>query len=193
MKLNVGTYLNKGKYRIEKVLGQGSFGITYLATVNIVGTLGTIASSTKVAIKEFFMREVNGRNEETVTILTGKERNMLLLDIIPFDICFGSQWEKAIPMMIEAGTTISIRKSDSFDFVGTDFVSGKISNRIHLIDLIEDLGYAPKEIECTVEVGTSLEYIIFEVTDKSTGKSKSYSIENLTSLHWEACKEEEWT
>lgn len=67
MKLNVGTYLNKGKYRIDKVLGQGSFGITYLATVNIVGTLGTIASSTKVAIKEFFMHEINGRNEETVT------------------------------------------------------------------------------------------------------------------------------
>ena len=67
MRLSIGTYLNNGKYRIEKVLGQGSFGITYLAVVNIVGVLGSIPSSTKVAVKEFFMREVNGRNEDTVT------------------------------------------------------------------------------------------------------------------------------
>ncbi len=74
MNLTIDTYLNKGKYRIEKVLGQGSFGITYLATVNIVGTLGTIPSSTKVAVKEFFMREVNGRHEDTVT--TGSKQGI---------------------------------------------------------------------------------------------------------------------
>lgn len=67
MRLTDGTYLNRGNYRINKVLGQGNFGITYLATVNIVSALGTIPSSTKVAIKEFFMREVNGRHEDTVT------------------------------------------------------------------------------------------------------------------------------
>lgn len=126
-------------------------------------------------------------------ILTGKERNLLLLDIVPFDIYFGPKWGKSIPKMIEAGTTIPTRKSESFDFVGTDYVSVKIGNRNHSIDLIKDLGYAPKEIECKVEVGSSLKDIKFEIADKSMGKSKSYSIKNLTSLHWEAWKEEEWT
>ena len=92
---------------------------------------------------------------------------------------------------IEAGTTIPTRKSDSFDFVGTDFVSVRIGNRIHLIDLIKALGYAPKEIECTVEV-SSLGNIKFEIVDKSTGRSKSYSIKNLGMLHHEAWKEPEW-
>ena len=126
------------------------------------------------------------------SILTGKERNLLLLDIVPFDIDFGPKWGQSIPKMIEAGTTIPTRKSDSFDFVGTDFVSVKIGNRNHLIDLIKDFGYAPKEIECTVEV-SSLDNIKFEIADKSTGRSKSYSIKNLSMLHHEAWKEPEWT
>lgn len=126
-------------------------------------------------------------------ILTGKESNILLLDILPFDIQFGPHWGKSIPKMIEAGTTIPTRKSDSFDFVGTDYVAVRIGNRNHLINLIKDFGYAPKEIECTVEVGSAINDIRFEITDKSTGKSKSYSIKNLTMLHYEAWKEPEWT
>ncbi len=67
MRLAVGTYLQRGKYRIEKVLGQGSFGITYLASVNLVGELGSLPTNTMVAIKEFFMRDINGRIDGTVT------------------------------------------------------------------------------------------------------------------------------
>lgn len=65
--LQPGNTLQGGKYRIEKVLGQGSFGITYLAsyTTTIEGALGKMAVDIKVAIKEFFMSEVNQRNEQT--------------------------------------------------------------------------------------------------------------------------------
>lgn len=57
------------EYRIEKVLGQGSFGITYLATtsVEVTGPLGILTADVQVAVKEFFMREVNGREGSTVT------------------------------------------------------------------------------------------------------------------------------
>ena len=54
----IGTKLN-GKvyqYEIVKVLGQGSFGVTYLASVKISGDLGSIDAF--VAIKEFFMSEL---------------------------------------------------------------------------------------------------------------------------------------
>lgn len=60
----------KGKsyqYLIEKVLGQGSFGITYLASVRMSGALGSIDANIKVAIKEFFIRDINGRSDATVT------------------------------------------------------------------------------------------------------------------------------
>lgn len=66
--LSIGTIV-KGKaysYKIRKVLGQGSFGITYLASVKMSGALGTLDTEVFVAIKEFFMKEINGREDSTV-------------------------------------------------------------------------------------------------------------------------------
>ncbi len=63
------TLLHGGSYdyKIVKTLGQGSFGITYLAAVQMRGELGSIDATVYVAIKEFFMHEVNGRDGSTVT------------------------------------------------------------------------------------------------------------------------------
>ena len=49
MQLTHNSLLQGGKYRIERVLGQGGFGITYLGE--------QVALGRKVAIKEFFMKE----------------------------------------------------------------------------------------------------------------------------------------
>lgn len=67
--LNSGTVLH-GKsyeYKIIKTLGQGTFGITYLASVKMTGGLGSLDSEILVAVKEFFMRDFNGRNDSSVT------------------------------------------------------------------------------------------------------------------------------
>lgn len=57
--LPVGSIINSPNYsyHIEKVLGQGAFGITYLASTSVAmqGDLGTIHSEIKMAVKEFFM------------------------------------------------------------------------------------------------------------------------------------------
>ncbi len=63
-------YVLKSKlynYRIEKVLGQGTFGITYLARIELQGGLGNLESSIHVTIKEFFMKEISGRDGTSVT------------------------------------------------------------------------------------------------------------------------------
>ena len=52
--------LQGGKYRIERVLGQGGFGITYLAMQSSL--------QRKVAIKEFFMKDFCSRDEATSTM-----------------------------------------------------------------------------------------------------------------------------
>lgn len=49
------------------VLGQGTFGITYKAKVEMKGALGRLDSNMYVAVKEFFMKEVNGRENSSVT------------------------------------------------------------------------------------------------------------------------------
>ena len=56
-------------YTIEKKLGEGTFGITYLATtrIKVSGILGELETTIQVAIKEFFMHDLNGRAGNTVT------------------------------------------------------------------------------------------------------------------------------
>ena len=61
--LSSGTLLQHETYRIEKVLGQGGFGITYLATdMNL---------QRKVAIKEFFPKDFCDRDESTSQVTLG--------------------------------------------------------------------------------------------------------------------------
>lgn len=57
----------KQEYIIEKVLGQGTFGITYLAKFKqqVKGVMGGGTVTSHVCIKEFFMKELNSRDEST--------------------------------------------------------------------------------------------------------------------------------
>lgn len=67
MNLTEGTTLKDGKYTIKKVLGKGSFGITYLASAKfkIKESLGEIEVTSDVAVKEFFMSDISSRGENS--------------------------------------------------------------------------------------------------------------------------------
>lgn len=60
MELKAGTSLQGGKYRIERVLGKGGFGITYLAYQKGLNRY--------VAVKEFFMSDYCNREESTCAV-----------------------------------------------------------------------------------------------------------------------------
>ncbi|MBO7570066.1 MAG: serine/threonine protein kinase, partial [Bacteroidaceae bacterium] len=70
--LPVGTTLQGGKYRIERVLGQGGFGITYLAKYTSNGR--------KVAIKELFVNQeglaINDRNGSEVVVTSSMNQEL---------------------------------------------------------------------------------------------------------------------
>ena len=63
--LQQGSTLQGGRYRIERVLGQGGFGITYLAE--------DCVTRQNVAIKEFFMKEYCSRDGSTSHVTLGTE------------------------------------------------------------------------------------------------------------------------
>ena len=69
--------LCNGKYRIEKVLGQGGFGITYKAIMKetISGSLGNMEVDIPVAIKEFFVKGVCQRDGDSTTISVSNTEN----------------------------------------------------------------------------------------------------------------------
>lgn len=60
--LQQGITLQNGKYTIEKVLGQGGFGITYLAEQTMLNR--------KVAIKEFFLKDLCTRKDDSSVSIT---------------------------------------------------------------------------------------------------------------------------
>ena len=69
--LQSNTTLQGGKYRIERMLGQGGFGITYLAT--------QVSLNRNVAIKEFFMKENCQRatDDRTMTVPSDGSRGLV--------------------------------------------------------------------------------------------------------------------
>ena len=66
--LQPNTTLQGGKYRIERVLGQGGFGNTYSGYNTVFDE--------RVAIKEFFMQGINDRDGDTGSVSVSLERNL---------------------------------------------------------------------------------------------------------------------
>ena len=80
MQLPNNSSLKKGKYQIVRCLGQGGYGITYLAikTEEIKGDLGTFPMSVPVAIKEFFVKTYCTRDDLTHNVVVHTEEGKAL-------------------------------------------------------------------------------------------------------------------
>lgn len=68
----IGTLLQNGKYRIDQYLSSGGFGNTYVAT--------NLIFDEKIAIKEFFMKGINGRIDDSITVSVTLSANQKLFD-----------------------------------------------------------------------------------------------------------------
>ncbi len=125
--LQAGTILH-GTYKIENILGQGSFGITYLAEHTNLGK--------KVAIKEFFMKELNSRGEDGS--ITGMSDSSLSQN-------YCQKFKKEAINLSRLDHPNIVRVTDSFSENGTfyyvmDFIEGQNLNdyiKSHYIDEAE--------------------------------------------------------
>ena len=72
MELKPGIYLQGDKYRIIKVLGNGGFGITYLAEHEMAGR--------NVCIKEFFPKEYYNRTSDSRNVSLGSQGSAPMMD-----------------------------------------------------------------------------------------------------------------
>ena len=122
--LSEGTLLQGGKYKIERVLGQGGFGITYLATQVLLGR--------EVCIKEFFFKQFCERDEGSSRVTLGTKSNRELVD-------------KFMKKFIKEARTISqldhsniIRIHDIFEENGTAYYVMEYHSGGSLGDLVKD-------------------------------------------------------
>ena len=107
MYLPCNTQLQNGKYTIEKILGQGGFGITYLATHNLFGK--------KVAIKEFFFKEFCERESNGLTVTVPTQKNREQVERLK------TKFLKEARMILSLNHPNIIRVMDVFEENGTSY------------------------------------------------------------------------
>ena len=154
MQLKAGTLLQGGKYRIlnaaeilpkhENVeLGQGGFGITYLAEHTALGK--------RVCIKEFFMKELNLRSEDGS--ITGLSEGTLSYN-------YAQKFRKEAMNLAGMEHPNIVRVTDSFDENGTfyyvmDYIEGQ-----NLNEYIKDHALSESEaISIIKDVANALMYM----------------------------------
>lgn len=130
--LSKGSTLQGGKYVIERVLGQGGFGITYLATHSFL--------EKQVAIKEFFPKDFCERNGTTSHITLGNTNTTELV------VKLKEKFLKEAKNISKLNHPNIVAIHDIFEENGTayylmDFIDGTSLN-----DKIKSVGSLPEEM-----------------------------------------------
>ena len=145
--LRADSTLQGGKYRIIEKLGQGGFGITYLAENTLL--------EGKVAIKEFFFKEYCERDDSTsyVTVPTSSNRETVLR--------FKQKFIKEAKTIFRLNHPNIVRIHDVFEENGTayyvmDYIEGE-----SLGDMVKCRGAIPEAeaLGYVKDAASALEYI----------------------------------
>lgn len=137
-----------GKYRIIKILGQGGFGITYLAHHTLLDT--------DVAVKEFFMKDLNNRDEKTGMVSVGSQGSIEIVSR------YKEKFLKEARSLYKLNHPNIVRVLDVFEENGTAYYVMELCNGESLSDL---LGKSPTGLEEHLvlkyirQVASALQYI----------------------------------
>lgn len=82
MNLPNGYLLQKGKYKLKQVIGQGGFGITYKGIwhTEVKGSLGAMRTVVPVCIKEYFFKDYCVRDAYSFRVKVHSDTGKLLFD-----------------------------------------------------------------------------------------------------------------
>ena len=147
MQLRVGALLQDGKYRIEGLLGQGGFGITYLAVQT--------GLNRKVAIKEFFMKEHCNRESDTshVTVPSVGSKDLVLK--------FRQKFVKEAQTIAELDNPNVVSIFDIFEENETAYYVMKYVEGGSLSDIVSEDNPLPEDLAVKYirQIGNALDYL----------------------------------
>lgn len=138
-------------YTIEKALGQGTFGITYLAKAKTQGDHGNIDCSFYVAIKEFFMKDINGRED---TLVASGSNGGLFAD-------YRKKFAREAQNLGKLNHPNIIRVFESFEANNTSYYSMEYIDGGSLDDYITEHQGIPeqKAIDITKQIGNAISFM----------------------------------
>lgn len=152
--LKQGSTLQNGKYEITKVLGSGNFGITYLASTRIAvnGQLGQMNVTVNVAIKEFYMKDLNNRTSDGTTV--EGTQNTLVKN-------YRQKFRKEAENLAKLNHPNIVKVIEVFDENNTTYYVMEYIEGGSLDDYIKQKGHLSEDeaLKCTIEIGSALSYM----------------------------------
>lgn len=147
MTLKQGILLYNNTYRIVRVLGQGGFGITYLAE--------HVRLKKQVAIKEFFPKSLCNRDSDTSQVRTATDANSELVQKLR------KKFLKEAEHIAAMDSAYIVNITDVFEENGTVYYIMDYIEGITLLEVVKKNGplSEQKAIEYISKIGEALSYI----------------------------------
>ena len=145
--LRENTILQGGKYTIISILGQGGFGITYLGVQS--------GLDRKVAIKEFFIREMCKRDDSTNHVTLGTEGSRETVDM------YRQKFLKEARSIAQLNHPNIVRIIDVFEENGTAYYVMEYAEGGSLKDKVKENGSLSEAVATRyiIQVAEALDYI----------------------------------
>ena len=155
--LHNNAILFNGKYRLEKVLGQGGFGITYKAIMKetVSGSLGNMEVDVPVAIKEFFMKDTCEREEGTEKITIPSQGSRALVEL------YRKKFVKEAKNLAQMNPPHIVKVVDVFEENDTVYYVMQYLSGGSLSDYVKQHGALDEAIAIKYiqQIGSALEYM----------------------------------
>lgn len=153
--LTPGTVLQSKNYtyHIERVLGHGAFGITYLVntSISMQGQLGNIITGVKVALKEFYMeKEMKRVGSELVT--TSEDANVET---------YAKKFRREATKLAMLSHPNIVRVLEVFEANNTIYYAMEYLPDGSLSEYVNKKGHLPEQeaIGCIRQIGSALTYM----------------------------------
>lgn len=157
VQLNNNAVLSSGKYRLEKILGQGGFGITYKAIMKetVSGSLGNMEVDVPVAIKEFCMKDTCEREEGTGKITVPSQGSRVLVEL------YRKKFVKEAKNLAQMNHPHIVKVVDVFEENDTVYYVMQYLSGGSLSDYVKQHGALDEAIAIKYiqQIGSALEYM----------------------------------
>ena len=150
-------YLQNQKYKIEKIIGQGGFGITYKAIMKetVTGSLGNMEVDVSVAIKEFFMKDTCEREEGTGKITVPSQGSRAVVEL------YRKKFVKEAKNLAQMNHPHIVKVVDVFEENDTVYYVMQYLSGGSLTDYVKQHGALDEAIAIKYiqQIGSALEYM----------------------------------
>lgn len=157
MNLPSGFLLQKGKYKLMNVIGQGGFGITYRGIwyTEVKGSLGTIKTEVPVCIKEYFFKDYCFREEKTFKVKVYSETGKALFEK------FKEKLTKEARILSEVHHPYIVNVLEVFEENNTAYIAMEYIPGHSLKYILEQRRYLPENIALKYihQIGEALQFV----------------------------------